>query len=64
MTESLKNKLSSRKFWLAVAAFVCAIGALFGLSESASAQITAVITAGGVVIAYIFGESIVDASNK
>jgi len=61
MSESLKNKLSSRKFWLAVAAFVCAICALFGLSESETAQITAVITAGGVVAAYIFGESIVDA---
>ncbi len=62
MSESLKSKLSSRKFWLAVAAFVCAVGALFGLSESVSAQITSVITAGGVVVAYIFGESLVDAS--
>ena len=62
MSESLKNKLSSRKFWLAVAAFVCAIGALFGLSENVSAQITTVITAGGVVAAYIFGESLVDAN--
>lgn len=62
MSELLKNKLCSRKFWLAVAAFVCSVGALFGLSESVSAQITAVITAGGVVVAYIFGESLVDAS--
>ena len=62
MSETLKRKLSSRKFWLAVAAFVCAVGALFGLSESYTAQLTAVITAGGVVVAYIFGESYVDAS--
>ena len=64
MSESLKKKLSSRKFWLAVAAFACAVGALLGLSESTTAQITAVITAGGVVVAYIFGESLVDASVK
>lgn len=62
MSESLKKKLSSRKFWLAVSAFACAVCALFGISENDVAQITAVITAGGVVVAYIFGESIVDAS--
>ncbi len=50
--KGLKEKLCSRKFWLAVAGFVCAVGALFGLSESVTAQITAVITAGGVVVAY------------
>ena len=62
MINDLKNKLTSRKFWLAVAAFVCSIGALFGISESIAAQITSVITAGGVVIAYILGESYIDAN--
>ena len=60
--KNLKEKLCSRKFWLAVAGFVCAAGALFGLSESMAAQITSVITAGGVVVAYILGESIIDAN--
>ena len=64
MSEELKRKLSSRKLWVAVAAFVCAVAALFGVSESVSAQISAVITAGGVAIAYILGESYVDASTK
>ena len=62
MKEDLKKKLCSRKFWLAVAGFVCAVGALFGISESAAEEITSLITAGGVVIAYILGESIVDAN--
>ncbi len=60
--KGLKEKLCSRKFWLAVAGFVCSVGALFGLSESVTAQITAVITAGGVVVAYILGESMIDAN--
>ena len=61
MSEEMKRKLSSRKLWLAVAGFVCAAAALFGVSESVSAQISATITAGGVVIAYILGESLIDA---
>lgn len=62
MINNLKDKLTSRKFWLAVAAFVCSVGALFGISDSLAAQITSMITAGGVVIAYILGESYIDAN--
>ncbi len=61
MSEEMKRKLSSRKLWLAVAGFICAVAALFGVSESVSAQISATVTAGGVVIAYILGESLIDA---
>ena len=64
LSEDIKKKLCSRKLWLAVAAFVCSVGALFGLSESVAAQITSMITAGGVVIAYILGESLIDSKNK
>ena len=64
MSDEMKRKLSSRKLWVAVAGFVCALAALFGVSESVSAQISAVITAGGVAVAYILGESMVDASSK
>ena len=60
--KNVKEKLCSRKFWLAVAGFVCAVGALFGISDSVAGQITAVITAGGVVVAYILGESMIDAN--
>ena len=47
--KSIKQKLCSRKLWLAVAGFVCAVGSLFGLPTSEAAQITSVITAGGVL---------------
>ena len=60
--KNLKEKLCSRKLWLAVAAFACSVGALFGLSESVATQFTSMITAGGVVVAYILGESLIDAN--
>ena len=57
-----KQKLSSRKFWAAVAGFVTAILIAFQVENGTVEQITAIITAGGVLIAYILGESAVDAN--
>ena len=57
-----KQKLSSRKFWAAVAGFVTAIMVAFRVEDGTAEQITAIITAGGVLVAYILGESAVDAN--
>ena len=57
-----KQKLSSRKFWAAVAGFVTAIMVAFKVENGTAEQITAIITAGGVLVAYIIGESAVDAN--
>ena len=57
-----KQKLSSRKFWAAVAGFVTAIMVAFRVENGTVEQITAIITAGGVLVAYILGESAVDAN--
>ena len=51
-----KQKLSSRKFWAAVVGFVTAILIAFNASEMTISQVSAVITAGGVLIANIIGE--------
>lgn len=59
-----KQKLSSRKLWAAVAAFSVAVCALFGIDEMTVEHITALIGAVGVMIAYIVGESCVDASRE
>ena len=59
-----KQKLSSRKLWAAVAAFAVSVCALFGIDELTVEHITALIGAVGVMIAYIVGESCVDASRK
>lgn len=57
-----KQKLSSRKFWAAVAGFATAIMIAFKVESGTAEQITAIITAGGVLVAYILGESAVDAN--
>lgn len=57
-----KQKLSSRKFWAAVVGFVTALLVAFRADNSTIEQVTAVVTAGGVLIAYIIGESVVDSN--
>ena len=59
-----KRKLTSRKFWVAVIGFVTALMVGFGVCEGTATQVTAIITAGATLIAYIVGEGIVDASGK
>lgn len=61
---NIKQKLTSRKFWAAVAGFATAIATAFGADEMTSGQIASVITAIGVLVAYIIGESCVDASKS
>lgn len=57
------KKLTSRKFWVAVASFVALLIVALGGTDSEATQITALIMAGASVIAYIFGEGFVDAAN-
>jgi len=58
------KKLTSRKFWLAVASFVSSLIIAFGGTQSDSTQVAAIIMAGATVIAYIIGEGLIDASSK
>ncbi len=57
-----KRKLSSRKFWAALAGFVGAVAVFCGAGESVITEMTAIISAAGVLIAYILGESMIDSS--
>lgn len=56
-----KRKLTSRKFWVAVIGFVTPLLTVFNVSESEITQITAIIMAGGTLIAYILAEGFTDA---
>ena len=58
-----KRKLTSRKFWAAVIGFITAILLGFGASDSTAAEVTSIVMAGATLIAYIFGEGLVDAAN-
>ena len=57
-----KRKLSSRKFWVALTGFVGAVAVFCGAGESMITEVTAIISAAGVLIAYILGESMIDSS--
>lgn len=55
------RKLTSRKFWAAIASFASMLIVALGGSEEVAVQSTALIMAGATVIAYIIGEGLVDA---
>lgn len=59
-----KRKLTSRKFWAAVVGFVTPMIIAFGGSQETVTQTTAIIMAGGTLIAYIIGEGLTDAANS
>lgn len=57
-----KKKLTSRKFWVAVANFVGMLLIAMGKGSNVEAQVTALIMAGAGVVAYIVGEGLVDST--
>lgn len=62
MKVNWKQKLTSRKFWAAVVGFVTPILIVFNVPDLTIEQVTAIITSGGALIAYIIGEGLVDAN--
>ena len=58
-----RRKLTSRKFWAAIASFVSMLIVALGGAEAVATQVTAIIMAGASVIAYISGEGLLDAGN-
>jgi uncharacterized membrane protein len=62
MTIDWKRKLTSRKFWMAVVAFITPLLLAFGVTEDSVTQVTAIIIAGADVLAYILAEGMVDAN--
>lgn len=57
-----KRKLTSRKFWLAVAQFVAMMVVCFKGTQEMAERITALIMAAAAVVAYIVGEGMTDAA--
>ena len=63
MSIDWKRKLTSRKFWVAVADFVVMLLIAFGVAETEAMQISAIIMAGAGVVAYIVGGGLTDAAS-
>ena len=61
--EDIVKKLTSRKFWLAVAAFVTELIIAFRGDAELAETLSGMIMAGATVIAYIVGEGLIDAGN-
>lgn len=59
-----KRKLTSRKLWLAVAAFVAGMILAFNGSAETAESVSGCIMSGAAVIAYIVGEGLTDASHN
>jgi hypothetical protein len=64
MTTDWKRKLTSRKFWIAVAGFVTGLILAFDGSAATAETVSGCIMSGASVIAYIVGEGLTDAANK
>lgn len=58
-----KQKLTSRKWWISVAAFVVALLVLFGVDAETSERIAALILLAADVIGYTLAEGLTDSAN-
>lgn len=58
--QTIKQKLSSRKFWVAVATIVSGILMIFGYAETDIQAITGAILTIGGAIGYMVSEAVVD----
>lgn len=56
------RKLTSRKFWMAVAGFVTGVVVFVNSHTSSPEAITSLIMATGTLVAYIIGEGLADSS--
>lgn len=59
-----KRKLTSRKFWMAVAAFVSGLMIYLGHSTAEAEQVGGLILSGAAVIAYCIGEGLADGGGE
>ena len=61
--QDIIRKLSSRKFWVALIAFITALLVAFNVDAGSFEQITSIIMSFASLIAYVIAEGLVDANN-
>lgn len=62
MKPNWKQKLSSRKLWVAVVAWLTSTLAAFNVADNVVVQVTAIVSGVGAMVVYILAEAKVDAS--
>ena len=60
--QDIIRKLTSRKFWVAIAAFVSGLIVAFGGTEETAVQVAGLIMQGAAVLGYLLAEGLADAS--
>lgn len=61
--EDLIRKLTSRKFWLTLVAFITALLVAFNVDAGSTEQIVSIIMSFGSLISYILAEGWADANH-
>ena len=59
-----KQKLTSRKLWVAIIGIVAGLAAVFGVDESEYTAIAGAVIAAANAVAYIMGEAKIDAADR
>jgi drug/metabolite transporter (DMT)-like permease len=59
----VKQKLTSRKFWMAIAGFVSGLLMIFGYSDGAVETISGAVVALGSSVGYMIAEAKADSAN-
>lgn len=58
-----KRKLTSRKFWVALAGFVAGLIVAFGGDSEVAETVSGCILSGAAVVGYVIGEGLADSGN-
>ena len=59
-----KQKLTSRKLWVAIIGIVAGLAAVFGVDENEYTSIAGAVIAAANAVAYIMGEAKIDAADR
>lgn len=60
MIDLIKRKLTSRKFWMALAGFIAGLTVIFGGTQEEADKISGAILSGAAVVGYVLGEGLAD----
>ena len=61
--ETIIRKLTSRKLWIAIAAFISGLILAFGGGEDVASTVSGVILQGAAVLGYLLAEGLTDAAS-
>lgn len=64
MKETIIRKLTSRKFWVAIAAFVSGLIVAFDGTAETAETVAGLIMSGATALGYLLAEGLADAAHK